>query len=72
MQWFMDAEINWSKSEPRQEEPCYWLDLPEESEFASVVVCFGTDGGVVGQAVLRESWQSQVTCPCDDISDDIN
>ena len=68
MQWFLDSELNWSKSEPRQAIPCYWMELPEDAPFASAVVCFGADGGVVDQAVLREEWKTKVTCPCDEFN----
>ena len=53
--WLLNAEIDWSKSGPRETPQRYVFNLPAESSLESVECRFTEDGGTIEAAVFREN-----------------
>ena len=60
--WLLDCEVNFSASHPRQNIPCYHLEMPEESPFTSLQVCFLDSVGLLSNPVLRDGQFDRCNC----------
>lgn len=60
--WLLDCEVNFSASHPRQETPCYHLEMPKVAPFSSMEVCFLDSVGILSNAVLRDGQIDRCNC----------